>query len=385
MSNHYKQAIYLWPSEEQLLLLKAGMLDGDEAVTAFQSWSKHIDLDAYFNYETFRLLPLVYANQLRLGVTHPLMGRLKGVYRKAWSENQQRFYKMRPTLALLKEGGVDLLMLKGVPMALNYYRNLALRPMSDFDVAVRPEQLSLALSLLKKEGWPFHRTPNDDDLRYFHSLSCVNVEQMELDLHYHILIEKPCADSDLFFWSSAQRLDYQGLETLQLSPTAQLMHTILHGIRWNVETPVRWIPDALMIIRERGNEIDWEQLITFAETQHILFRLNLGLNYLMQHFGLVLPNTVITRLQNYHPDLRERVLSWSILTNLSTSERKYYTRIKIFFLLFIRYCCITNAKNPYQFIVNYSHYLRCVLQLSSRRDIFLRLLQAFRRMLRNPK
>lgn len=355
----------LWPSPEQSLLLRAALLDGEAAILAFQTWRRGIDLDAEFERPVMRLLPLVYANLLRLGVDDPLMGRLKGVYRLAWCENQRLFHALRPLLAHLRAGGVELLLLKGVPLVLGYYASYALRPMADIDVAIRPEQLPLALRLIREQGWQPDKEPNADDLRYWHTVFCAKGHH-EFDLHYHLLRECVDPTADHAFWAGVEPLDFLGIETLQLDPARQLFHVILHGLRWNEETPIRWIPDALTIIRVRGGDIDWDGLLNFAAERGLGYRLALGLDYLARNFELELPPAIRARVAAARPTWRERIENTVVLNDYLGW---YNHPVGKQWVIFANYCRCAGPVGPREFLVGYFHYLRYAWGLRGRREI----------------
>ncbi len=86
--------------EEQLLVLTAALSDGSRALAAFEKWRSGLDDSLKFDRENFRLLPLLYDNLVRCSCTHPLMARLKGVYRRSWVETHTLFEKMRPVVRL---------------------------------------------------------------------------------------------------------------------------------------------------------------------------------------------------------------------------------------------------------------------------------------------
>lgn len=371
----------LWPSDEQTLLLRAALADGEAAVAAFQHWRRSIDLEAAFARPVMRLLPLVCANLLRLGVDDPLMGRLKGVYRLAWCENQRLFHTMQPVLAHLRNGGVELLLLKGVPLALSYYPSVGLRPMADLDLAVRPEHLDRALALLAEIGWrgAFKPSPSREDLRYRHAWLGRNGAGDELDVHYHLLRDCLNPAADHWFWSAVEPVDLMGIDALQLEPTALLFHTLLHGVRWNEETPIRWIPDVLTIVRKRGADLDWDRLLDFAATQHLTRRVALGLSYLAQHFGLVLPEPVATRVRDGgRPRLRERIENTAVLGDYS---RWYQNPLGKQWMIFADYCGYDKTSGPLDFAVGFSHYLRYRWELRGRSEILPTILTGLRRRL----
>lgn len=356
----------LWPSAEHSSLLQAALLDGEAAITAFQAWQSSIDLDAEFAYSTMRLLPLAYANLARLGLDDPLMERLKGVYRLEWCKNQQLFHGLKPLLAHLRASGIDLLLLKGVPLALGYYGSLALRPMADIDIAVRPEHLDHAERALLAMGWQTDPIDREEHLRYRHALWFWHPEHGELDLHYHLLVDCQGPAADQFFWSSVEPLSFLGVEALQLEPTAQLFHIIIHGLRYNEEPPIRWIPDALHVLRRRGTEIDWDRLLDVAKSESLSYRLGLGLSYLDQHFGPVLPEPVRARLKAIRPTWRERIENTVVLGDYA---RWYEHPIGKQWAIFAHYCRIAQTRGLLEFGLGYSHYLRYTWGLRGRREL----------------
>jgi hypothetical protein len=367
MSVQLRHSVHLWPSAEQLHLLQAALLADDKAILAFCDWRAGIDLDAELGYPVLRLLPLVYHNLLRLGAKDPLMGRLKGVYRRFWCENQQLFFDVLPLVQHLQQGGVDLLLLKGAPLALTYYGNYALRPMSDIDLAVRIGQLPKALALLREIGWDTGPDPSEDDLRYQHAIGCVRNLNQRLDVHFHISRDGLNAAADTWFWEDVETLDFQGVTVWQLAPTALLAHTILHGMRWNEETPIRWIPDALMILRQRGGDVDWQRLFAFADAQRLSQRLALGLGYLSEHFALELPEAVVGRLHNpLRRSWRERIENGVIL---SERGRWYEHPLTKQWVIFAEYCGLADTDSLLPFLNGYSHYLRYRWRLRGRLEI----------------
>ena len=92
------------------------------------------------NQGSFRLLPLLYINLQKQGVDDPVMGKLKGIYRQAWSKNQTLFHEMAGVIAHLQDAGIKTMLLKGASLSLLYYKNNGARPMADIDVLVPLKQ-----------------------------------------------------------------------------------------------------------------------------------------------------------------------------------------------------------------------------------------------------
>ena len=110
-----------WPDELQTALLRVALCDAD---TARQEWAAvrdHLVLDDVRDGEIQRLLPLVRHNLAAAGVDDDDFPRMRGIHRRTWFENQRRIHGIAPTLARLQDAGVDLILLKGVPLALEAY------------------------------------------------------------------------------------------------------------------------------------------------------------------------------------------------------------------------------------------------------------------------
>jgi len=296
-----------WPTGPQALLVKACVGPDDQVEDAFRAWRDQINIDDHVDGGTYRLLPLLYQRLRDLGIDDALMGRLKGVYRRSWVESHALFADVAPTVAKLEAAGVKTLTLKGVSLALGYYRNFATRPMMDLDLVVPSEQRDLALQVLEGAGWTPGSIVADNEAPDQHGRDFRNAAGRELDLHWHCLRETPSADADAWFWASTRPLVFEGVATRQLGPTPMLLHLILHGVRSNEEPPIRWIVDAATVIRADPEAVDWDNLIAFAQTHKVSHRLFLGLNYLATDYGVAIPPRVLQALNSSGVSLVERI------------------------------------------------------------------------------
>ncbi|MES2178148.1 MAG: nucleotidyltransferase family protein [Gemmatimonadota bacterium] len=306
---------HLWPSPSQRLLLCAALGEPAAAVDAFANWRASIDPNAAFGWDALCLLPLAYDNLRRLGVHDEPMERMKGVYRKTFVETNRLFHETRPVLEQLANEGIELLLLKGAPLSFSYYGNLALRPMSDVDFVVRTTQVADAVRVLEAHGWRGDYVADDVSLRFRHAIRFTRDDGRELDLHWRVLIESRDDASTDFFWQHTVPCSFLGIHARQLDPTALIVHTVLHGVRWNTVTPVRWIPDALLVLRTRGSEVDWNAVLAFATRRKVTFRLGLGLSFLAKEFDAPIPADVIRAVTQRGPTVAERLENMTLLVD----------------------------------------------------------------------
>ena len=116
-----------WPTPAQLLLLRAALWRGEDALAAWTEWAAHADLDR-LDEGSHRLLPLVYTNLHALGLAHPWLNRLKGLKRRTWYENRLLFHHMLPVAQAFESAAIKTLALKGPALATLYYPDLGARP-----------------------------------------------------------------------------------------------------------------------------------------------------------------------------------------------------------------------------------------------------------------
>ncbi|MFN2420806.1 MAG: nucleotidyltransferase family protein [Gemmatimonadota bacterium] len=336
-----------WPTASQRLLLDAALADGPRSLAVFDEWLRSVDLEQEIGWSSVRLLPLAYQNLARHGCTDPRMGLLKGVYRRVWLETNQLFHRTAPLLRAFHDAGVDLLLLKGAPIALAYYRNFSLRAMSDIDVCVERRQIETAARVLDEQGWK-PCAPLRSMIKHRHALEYRHEELGSIDLHWHVLKEVPDAAVDERFWAASEPLDFLGIPVRQLHPEDAFLHTVIHGLYSNHEPPIRWITDSLAILSSRGTDIDWHRLLAFAERHRLLHRLATGILYLVEHHGVPVPDTHVKTLRGARASWVDRLeMRWLFPPHPRSPFAWAWKRA------LVRYCRTTRTRNPLKFAHGY--------------------------------
>lgn len=366
MTNQLDLNDHLWPTPAQETLLKAALTEDESAIEHFHAWCDMIDLAAEFDRGSYRLLPLLYANMSRLGVNHSLMGRLKGTYRRTWCEAQRTLEQARDVLNLFRAHDIETLLIKGIPLAIGYYGNEALRPMADFDIVVPHAKAMQAINLLDERGWKRGQFSRDEDVIFHHAMQFFHPKGGEVDVHWHILSECRSVDAGRHFRACTEPLEVKGVATRQLGPTDTLFHTVVHGIRWNAEPPIRWIPDALTILRKAGPAIDWDRILVFAERERLSYRLRLGLAFLAERFAAPIPEYVLETLKRRRITMLERIEN---TVALHDGDKLYENPLTKTWVIFVRYSRFQQARGVLSFLDGLSHYIRIEWALGGRSEI----------------
>lgn len=289
------------PSPHQRLLLEACLGKGATAVRAWSEWCEAVDIEhSEVDGGSFRLLPLAYRNLVRQSCEHPLMPRLKGLFRKSWFENQIQLRAASAAVGRLDDAGIPSLMLKGIALALSCYEDPGERPMEDFDLLVPARHARAALDVLVGNGW---KTEYSDGLQVTDAIIAVRHGQNfsgpggeKLDLHWHVLQECVALDADEPFWEEAVPLVIGGRQTRMLSTEDQVLHVCAHGVEWNAVPPVRWVADVVTLLRSAGHGFLWDRLVTQSRRCRLAFRVGTALKLLKEQQWVEVPEEVLREL-----------------------------------------------------------------------------------------
>src|SRR5262245_57371591 len=164
----------LWPNAEERLLLESALLSRTAAVSAFGEWRSRFGEREEVGGKPRGPLPVLDHNPQELGVRDPLMGRMRGMYRRTFCETHQLFHRTAPVVGELVERGLPVLLLKGAPLVLSYYRNHALRPMADLDLWVPRHQVHTAIQVMLDGGYVCTESYDADALHYRHAVNFIH-------------------------------------------------------------------------------------------------------------------------------------------------------------------------------------------------------------------
>jgi hypothetical protein len=314
---------YPFPSDSQELLLKAALFHGEIAIQAFYQWKRSVDFETEMQSSVYRTLPLLYHNLHQQDVDDDLMPRLKGIYRKSWMTNQFLFAKAGSILRFFNQNGIPVMVMKGIPLTILYYRNFGVRPMADIDVLIPYDQARSTVDLLRSEGWKLHEPEFlEHSLRYGRSATFSDSEKTELDLHWHPFFEAHESNAADDFNTLSVSLAVGGVATRTFCLTDHLFHTIVHGVRYNPEPPVRWIADACTLLKRESENISWDRLLAHTLRFRVHLQMKAALHYLADRFYQKIPDQVLRELDNRTADFAARVV---FLHALTTGDRNPVT------------------------------------------------------------
>ena len=300
-----------WPNKAQRLLLRACLLNTEQADLAWREWLHGNSVD-YLDAASFRLVPLLYHNLKERADTIPEYPRLKGIFRYFWARHQQMLRHWQPAVESMIASGIPVILSKGAALNITAYGKSALRPMEDIDVLVPHPQALEAIQILEKAGWTSLFRNHHRLVEWAHACHFAGPGDAQLDLHWHLLHSDCRPEADTGFWERSQKTSWNGLEVRILCPTDQLLHTCEHGARYNIIAPIRWLADAHLVLRHSRAKIDWNLLVETAREKDITLPAYETLEYLRSEFRADVPKEALEKLRKKKPTLLARFYQRSL-------------------------------------------------------------------------
>jgi len=294
---------------------------------------KTADLKLLAELRAHRLTPLIYQEIAEQGLTgdvpQPVLARLRHDYAIALQAVSLQEPLMVQVLRELICGGVAPILLKGADARLRLYGNPFVRPMSDLDLLISPEELPQAQGIL--DGLGYTRSSDSHCFRpgfrkrFMGQIHFTSPNgRLMLDLHWYI---EAVAN---FYRLPYQRLgqmaipwEYEGMPVRLLCPEHALIHLCLHNYD-ELRDALQFVDLGLALT---CLPIDWPLFLKEAAFPHCQAPIFLMLDSLNQIFPQTVPETVLSSLKHYRPSFLEELALSPIFGNcFSPLARLYHHR-----------------------------------------------------------
>jgi hypothetical protein len=250
--------------------------------------------------ESHRVYPLVYRTLSRLDKLlvpeHVLY-----VLRQMCQENNLNALRITGEMirigGLLENHNICAVVLKGAPLSLRLYADIAARPYDDIDILVAADKLEQSIAILENEGYQkiyeyesFDLTPRQQQIylkhhehsshfKYWNNKKKVLLEiHWKLSKHGNIL---PFPEE-----GNTKNIVVAGNTIVVLSDDEWLLYLVLHGAghRWQ---RLLWLFDIKEFVQQEN--IDWVRLDLLSEKLGMKLFLHQALIMVNKVFGVILP------------------------------------------------------------------------------------------------
>jgi hypothetical protein len=285
-------------------LLQAALFEPDQALEAWREVRGFFETSPRNGLR--RLGPLILENLQSLALEDPILERLRSAEPGRAARAGVRRELLETVVAALRVRGVEVMLVKGAALELQYYKRLGLRPMSDVDVVVPSSRLDDAREAFEGEGWqPRDPAQLEESARtWIHATPFQHPTGLVIDLHWHVLAECLAVADDDLLWSTAVSVPLGRQQVRSLDRPEQLLQTISHGCRWSGVPTFGWIADAATILRAEG-QLDWDRVIALAERLRLVPAVKQGLSTFDQICPHLLPEGLLRRIGTLSATLTE--------------------------------------------------------------------------------
>jgi Uncharacterised nucleotidyltransferase len=212
--------------------------------------------------------------------------------------------------ALLEQGGVEPLALKGPALAVTAHGAIAMRQFTDLDLLVRKSEVGHAVEILLRDGYAPRAGYALADLEQpgAYEITLARAGRLiEIDLHWRLIPPYfPLALDGEELWRRAMRVEIDGGAVRTLTPADHLLYLCAHGAKhgWQV---LGGICDLAELIRassqtssqtslrasSQTSSINWDELSARAEQAGARRALGLGVMLAHQLLDAAVPADVL--------------------------------------------------------------------------------------------
>ncbi len=263
-----------------------------------------------------QLTPLLHARAgADAAVPQEIRGRLRRAYVTAAARNLQLYSQLEKVLEVLRERGVEIILLKGVYLAQEVYRNVALRPMTDIDLLARREDLPNVIDALRSLGY----APEQDGKigeqckQAAHLPAMLRENSFSIEVHWHIEGPDSPYRVDLEgLWERRRAVKIGGQDAFALSAEDTLLHLCLHAARharrdWFDEFALKSLCDIARAAE--ATSLDWDAVESRAAEAGAVRAVFLMLTLARDWLGADIAEQMLGRMRPV--DFDARMLDWA--------------------------------------------------------------------------
>ena len=223
--------------------------------------------------------------------------------------------QLEGVLATLNAACIPVMLLKGAALQLGAYNRPDLRPMSDVDLLVRPQDAVRAVDALRvagcRRGVDLIRDDFFPEFHYEAELLTASPNPLRIDLHARPFRPLPLARMlpTEAFWDGAKEVSVGSATALVPRGETMLIHLAAHAGFHDCARLI-WLYDLRRLVASPAPPLDWSRLIDKARQWHVAWAVRTALDRAEEVFGAFVPDDARRQLRARRPTWRERIILW---------------------------------------------------------------------------
>ena len=324
-----------FPNKEEEFFLQLLLSSEDDFPKLWKQWKDQIVFDR-LDHATSKLIPFLYLRLKEADIADNMAGRIQGAYKFTWYKNLLIINAAKNVVSLLNKENIPVILLKGVPLLTNVYKNTGARSLGDADILVDPKHIKKAVDIMTATDWkyscqsPFSINSNSESPqlpsdKVIKEITLINDQNVQIDMHWSLFLSKenkehPMSFDEVFKYSI--NFDLKEVQCKMPCYEDMIIHIIVHGAEQIRQRTLRWVLDVAGIIRTMP--IDWRLLIEHIKKFDVAMELNVGFSYLLKNFSIPVPESFIEELSKL-PIEKDKIKQYYKIAN--NNEITLYRKI----------------------------------------------------------
>ena len=267
--------------------------------------NKDLDWDYLFKTSLAHgLTPLMYHHLESFDslVPKPIFRMLRCIYEHNRERNQKLYHELSRIISALNNNSIDAIMMKGVRLALDVYRDAVLRPIGDVDVLIHKENFDKTRQILAEIGYlPIGKF--DFRLQYGSAFHFVNKKNnIWIDLQWKI-VQREWDDSNQGhfrfevdrMWKDSVSIEGEHIRFKGFSVEDMLFHLCLH-LEGHHYHQFILLCDIAETVRIHLNRLNWDALIQRAQKFNVESSLYYPLFFASRLLSAPIPQKIFEKL-----------------------------------------------------------------------------------------
>ncbi|MEY2192734.1 nucleotidyltransferase family protein [Neobacillus sp. BF23-41] len=202
----------------------------------------------------------------------------KGLYQNLFIKNQTD-----QVLRVFEDQGIDVIPLKGVYFAENFFGQIGARATSDIDLLVKDHDLESSIRSIKSLGFSVEeeKIPGHFHCSFSKALPYTGTP-LVVELHWNFVRENTSKFNINDIWAQSLPVG-RSMHVKELSPSHTFYMICLHGWRHNLDS-MKYFIDIIQVIYKYREELNYEQIFRLAASHQTLKRMIRTLSIVYQQF-----------------------------------------------------------------------------------------------------
>ncbi|MBI4761436.1 MAG: nucleotidyltransferase domain-containing protein [Chloroflexota bacterium] len=250
--------------------------------------------------ELHGMAPLLWHHVHTAGISLPagVEQTLRGLHLRHRLFNHTHLTVLKKINALFEQAGIRAVLLKGLALALQYYPEPALRPVSDIDLLLERKDMPLAVNVLTDAGfflYPPHASRTSDLLPSELKMDSPLTDGIRVQVELHTPSTRDHTYEEFKNLDAAHPLASVGNAIYISTPLNTLRYLSRHLRRHLFAAteakplPLKWMADMVSLVEQNAEILDWASLQRFDSVLLNQLEVFYNLTPLPAHLKVVIP------------------------------------------------------------------------------------------------